>query len=223
MYNFSRELAEAAIHIKAIKINTVEPFVWSSGYSMPIYSDNRRFLFYPQYRGLIAQGFRALIETEEFDFDIIAGTSTAGIPYGAILADYMETPFIYIRNKPKDHGLKNLIEGLDAEANLDGKKVIVIEDTISTGGSSARTVQAVRNAKGHVDYCLSIFSYGFDKAEKTFNSLEYPCNIKTLLTYDTLIKTAKKIGYISSEQAESLAEWREAPFEWGEKRGFRKV
>ena len=223
MSDYNQKLAEAGLKIKAIKLNTVKPFVWASGYSMPIYNDNRMFLFYPEYRRLIAEGFKSLIEKENIQYDVIAGTSTAGIPHGALLADILNVPFIYIRSKPKEHGLKNQIEGIDAESDLGGKKVVVIEDLISTGGSSAEAVQAVRNANGAVDYCLSIFSYGLEKALSAFDKLPIPCKTKSLLTYDILIKTAETTGYITKEQAESLKEWRKDPFGWGEARGFKKV
>ena len=222
MSDFNKKLAEAGLKIKAIKLNTKQPFLWASGYHMPIYNDNRMFLYYPEYRKLIAEGFKNIIEKDNIDFDIIAGTSTAGIPHGALLADLLNVPFIYIRSKPKGHGLRNQIEGIDAESDLGGKKVIVIEDLISTGGSSAEAVQAVRNANGVVEQCLSIFSYGLEKALNAFDKLELPCKTQSLLTYDILIKTAEEVGYVTKEQAESLAEWRKGPFAWGEARGFEK-
>ena len=190
---------------------------------MPIYNDNRMFLYYPEYRRLIAESFKEVIKEEGIEFDIIAGTSTAGIPHGALLADLLNVPFIYIRSKPKGHGLKNQIEGIDAEKDLEHKKVIVIEDLISTGGSSAEAVQAVRNANGVVEYCLSIFSYGLEKAMNAFDKLDSQCKTVSLLTYDVLIKTAETIGYITDEQAASLKEWRKNPFGWGEARGFAKL
>jgi orotate phosphoribosyltransferase len=220
MADFNKTLAKAGLEIKAIKLNTKQPFLWASGYHMPIYNDNRMFLYYPKYRKLISEAFKDLIEKENINFDIIAGTSTAGIPHGAILADLLNAPFIYIRSKPKGHGLKNQIEGIDAESDLKEKKVLVIEDLISTGGSSAEAVQAVRNANGKVEYCLSIFSYGLEKALNAFDKLEIPCETHSLLTYDILIKTAEETGYVTKEQAESLTEWRKDPFGWGAARGF---
>jgi orotate phosphoribosyltransferase len=223
MSEYNTKLAEAGLKINAIKLNTKDPFLWASGYRMPIYNDNRMFLYYPKYRKLIAEAFKSVIEKENIDFDIVAGTSTAGIPHGALLAELLDVPFIYIRSKPKGHGLKNQIEGIDAESDLGGKKVIVIEDLISTGGSSAEAVQAVRDAKGIVEYCLSIFSYGLEKALNAFDKLALPCKTQSLLTYDVLIKTAEETGYVTNEQAESLTEWRKDPFAWGDARGFKKV
>jgi orotate phosphoribosyltransferase len=223
MTNYGQELAKAGLTIKAIKLNPEKPFLWASGYHMPIYNDNRMFLFFPEYRKLILKGFEEIIKRENIKFDIIAGTSTAGIPHGALLADKFNVPFIYIRDKPKAHGLKNQIEGVDAESDLKQKSVIVIEDLISTGGSSARAVQAVRDANGVVDYCISIFNYGLDKAASAFNKLNIPSNTISILTYDVLLNTAKEIGYMSDIQINLLKEWKDNPFGWGEKNGFHKV
>ena len=190
---------------------------------MPIYNDYRMLLFFPEYRYLILEGFKEIIKMNNIKFDIIAGTSTAGIPHGALLADRLNVPFIYIRDKPKAHGLKNQIEGIDAESDLKQKSVVVIEDLISTGGSSARAVQAVRDANGIVDYCISIFNYGLDKAASAFNKLDIPCRTISILTYDVLLKAAKKNGYMSESQIELLEDWKNNPFGWGEKHGFSKV
>jgi orotate phosphoribosyltransferase len=223
MIYYGQELAKAGLAINAIKLNPEKPFLWASGYHMPIYNDNRMFLFFPEYRKLILEGFKEIIKKGNIKFDIIAGTSTAGIPHGALLADRLNVPFIYIRDKPKAHGLKNQIEGIDAESDLKRKSVIVIEDLISTGGSSARAVQAVRDANGIVDYCISIFNYGLDKAASAFNKLDIPCRIISILTYDVLLKSAKEIGYMSASQIELLEDWKNNPFDWGEKHGFPKV
>ncbi len=214
-------IAQAGLEIEAIKLRPDNPFQWASGSRMPIYNDNRMFLYHPEHRRMITDGFEALIKNEAVDYEIVAGTSTAGIPHGLSLADRLNTPFIYIRDKPKGHGLKNRIEGIDAEKDLEGKKVIVIEDLISTGGSSARAVQAVRDAHGDCDYCLSIFNYGLDKAVEAFDSLDPKCNVRSLLTYDLLLEVAKDTGYLTDDQIEVLREWRKDPFGWGEKRGFK--
>lgn len=223
MREFAVRLAEAGLKIHAMKLNTEKPFQWASGYFMPIYNDNRMFLFYPEYRNLIVNGFLGLIKSNNIPIDIVAGTSTAGIPHGALLASTLNLPFIYIREKPKAHGLKNQIEGIDADKDLGGKKVIVIEDLISTGGSSAKAVQAVRDANGVVDYCLSIFSYNLLTAVNEFSKLENPCKVLSILDYDTLIDTAIRIGYVTPKEQEALKGWRYDPFEWGEKRGFARI
>jgi orotate phosphoribosyltransferase len=181
------------------------------------------FLFYPEYRNLIIDGFLNIIKIKDIKVEVIAGTSTAGIPHGMSLANKLNLPFIYIREKPKLHGLKNQIEGIDDDSNLADKKIVVIEDLISTGGSSARAVQAVRNANGVVDYCLSIFSYGLLSAINEFNNLSKPCQVIPILTYDILIETAIKAKYITEGQAQILREWRLDPFGWGAKAGFPKV
>src|SRR3989344_5696557 len=175
------ELASRALKLKAIKLNPDKPFQWASGFFMPIYNDNRLFLFDSDNRALIGSGFMNIISKEKIDFDVIAGTATAGIPHATTLADYCTMPLIYIRDKPKDHGRKNQIEGIDSESDLEGKKVIVIEDLISTGGSSAKAVQAVRDANGEANYCLSIFNYGLDAAVEAFSSLDPICNVRSLL------------------------------------------
>lgn len=232
MSRYSKAIAETGLEIKAIKLNPDNPFQWASGYMMPIYNDNRMFLFYYEFRKLIKTAFVEIIN--DLSFSIIAGTSTAGIPWGAILADEFGVPFIYVRDKPKDHGLRNQIEGIDAERDLSGQHAILIEDLISTGGSSAKSVQAIRDAKATCDYCISIFNYGLKEAEEIFKGtrpydkdgkrcLEKRCNIESLLIYDTLIEVAKKFEYIDGKQEEMLAEWRTDPLNWGEKHGFPRV
>lgn len=223
MESYGKRISKAGLNIKAIKLNPENPFQWASGYMMPVYNDNRMFLFLSEHRELIINGFQQLMEKEKISYDVIAGTSTAGIPHGTLLADRLDSPFIYVRDKPKDHGLKNQIEGIDAEKDLEERKVLLIEDLISTGGSSARAVQAIRDANGKIDYCLSIFDYGLDKAVQAFESLNPECKVRSLLTYDVLLEVAKEIGYLTEEQVKLLEEWKTDPFNWGEKHGFPKV
>jgi orotate phosphoribosyltransferase len=211
------------LRIGAIKLNPDDPFQWASGYRMPVYNDNRMFLFHPETRKAIARGLADTIEAMQISADVIAGTATAGIPHGASLADLLHLPYIYIRDKPKAHGLRNRIEGIDADSDLGGRSVVVIEDLISTGGSSARAVEAVREANGDCDHCLAIFSYGLDKASDQFGQLEPPCNMSALLTFDILLEVAANSGRFAPEQIALLAEWREDPFGWGEKHGFPRV
>ena len=190
---------------------------------MPIYNDNRMFLFFPEMRQVIAQGLADIITSKGINAEVVAGTATAGIPHGAILADLLSLPYIYIRDKPKGHGLKNRIEGIDAESDLGGRKVVVIEDLISTGGSSARAVEAVREANGDCNWCLSIFSYGFEKAAEQFEALDPPCAFDSLLTFPILLDVARTGGFLSDDQITLLSEWRGDPFGWGEKHGFPKA
>lgn len=219
--NLERDIAAAGINAKAIKLRPNDPFTWASGYRMPIYNDNRRFLFDHEDRELITKAFHERVK--DLPFTVIAGTSTAGIPWGTLLSKRTKMPFVYVRDKPKDHGLRNQIEGIDSESGLDGHYVILIEDLISTGGSSARAVQAIRDADGNCNYCLSIFDYGLDKAKKAFNLLDPKCEVSSLLTYDTLLEVASEAGYINNQERKMLAEWRADPFGWGEKNGFPKV
>jgi orotate phosphoribosyltransferase len=187
---------------------------------MPIYNDNRMLLADPKTRKLISEGFSQIIKKRKINFDVVAGTSTAGIPHAETLADKLEKPMIYIRDKPKDHGLRNQIEGIDSNKNLFGLEAIIVEDLVSTGGSSLKAVQAVRNARGKVKFMLSIFNYGFPETEQEFSEEEV--KLESLLTYDTLLKVGVAERYISESQLKTLEEWRKDPFNWGEKHGFPK-
>ncbi len=218
-----RRIAELGLRIGAIKLSPANPFQWASGYRMPVYNDNRMFLFHPEARRLIAAGLAGLVRDRGIDPAVVAGTATAGIPHGALLADHLSLPFIYIRDKPKAHGLRNRIEGLDAESDLGGARVVVIEDLISTGGSSAKAVAAVREASGRCDWCLSIFSYGLEKAAEEFAALDPPCHHDSLLTFPLLLEVAREGGYLSGDQIALLSGWREDPFGWGEKHGFPRA
>lgn len=218
-----RQIAKAGLEIKAIKLRPNDPFTWASGFRMPIYNDNRMFLFQSEHRAMFAESFRDYLKSESIGYDVIAGTSTAGIPPATTLADLTGKPLIYVRDKPKGHGLKNQIEGIDAESDLQGRRVVLIEDLISTGGSSAAAVQAIRDANGECNHCLSIFNYGLDKADEVFGNLKPKCNVGSLLTYDTLLEVAKETGYIDGQQTKMLSKWRADPFGWGEKHGFPKV
>jgi orotate phosphoribosyltransferase len=233
------ELANVALDISAIKLRPEDPFTWASGYRMPIYNDNRMLLGDVKHRRLVMTGFMELFEDAGLivnmrsTVDVIAGTSTAGIPHATSLADFLDLPMIYIRDKPKDHGMRNQIEGIDAESDLGGRSAVVIEDLISTGGSSAGAVHAVRQANGRCDYLFSIFSYGFSEAAELFegkrpfdkqgNLLSPPCAVASILTYPVLLSVAKERGCITAEQETLLAQWRADPFGWGAKHGFPKV
>ena len=155
---YARKIAETSLSIGAIKLRPDAPFVWASGFRMPIYNDNRMLLGSYANREMIFQGFWYAVIGENIKFDCVAGTSTAGIPHATTFADMNKKPLTYVRDKPKDHGLRNQIEGLDAEKNYEGKKVILVEDLISTGGSSANAVNAIRKANGEINYCMCIFN-----------------------------------------------------------------
>ncbi len=218
MIDYARELAKIALRIGAIKLNPEKPFRWASGYYMPIYNDNRLLLGKAEHRQLVSEGLEHLLKTQQIPVDIIAGTSTAGISPGTTLADKLELPFIYIRDKPKDHGLRNRIEGLDGEETLQGKRVVVVEDLISTGGSSLKAVQAVRDILGMVHHLVSIFNYGLSEAAELFADAH--CEVHSLLSYDVLLQVAREEEKISAEQLDMLEEWRKYPFNWGEKHGY---
>jgi orotate phosphoribosyltransferase len=235
--NLAREVALTALKMGAIKLSPREPFRWAAGNLMPIYNDNRIFLSSSYGWGLVLDGLTDIVNDLEKgnEFNVIAGTAMAGIPHAAALAYSRETPMIYVRDKAKDHGLRNQIEGIAAENDLAGKKVVLIEDLISTGKSSVKAVAAIREAKGDCDHCVSIFSYGFDKPKKMFAGeesfgdkdnpqfLSRPCEVRSLITYDILLEVAKETDYLKEEEIAMLADWREDPFGWAKKHGFEKV
>ena len=217
---YTKKLISISLDINAVKLNTTNPFLWASGYYMPIYNDNRILLQKKSYRELIADSFISIMNDNKIEADIIAGTSTSGIPHATTLADKLNLPLTYVRNKPKGHGLKNRIEGIPAETGYQGKRVVLIEDLISTGGSSIDAVQAIREAAGNIDACLSIFNYGFKEADINFSPI---CKTFSIITYQELIKAAVENQYISNDEFESLQEWRMDPFGWGNKHGFTNI
>lgn len=217
---FGKELAKQALALEAIKLSPNEPFKWASGYWMPIYNDNRRLLVSHEVRSLIAHGFKAMLEELNLDVDNIAGTATAGIPHATTLADLLKKPLSYVRSSGKGHGLRNLIEGLPPHGSYQGGQVVLIEDLISTGGSSIKALEAIRECEGEVATCLAIFTYGLDASISAFEALDPPCKLVTLFDYHLLIATAEAIGYVNQEERKILEEWREDPFGWGDKHGF---
>ncbi len=229
----AKHLASISLGIGAIKLRPDKPFQWASGYMMPIYNDNRMLLGKSMHRKHIVESFRKIISYYSLPGSIIAGTSTAGIPHATSLADKLNLPLVYVRDKSKEHGMKNRIEGIDAEKDLAGRQVILIEDLISTGGSSASAVDAIRKANGRINYCLSIFDYGLDEAKNIFSGqksfdkeghkLNPSCEVFSILDYDTLLSVAQVQGYIGQSQLKMLEEWRADPFNWGAKHGFPKV
>lgn len=207
----AKQISEYLLQIKAIKLNVAEPFTWASGLRSPIYCDNRVTLSYPVIRTFIKNKYIEAIK-EWFDMpDVIAGVATGGIAQGAIIAQELDLPFVYIRSSAKSHGLENKIEG-----RIDkGQKVIVIEDLVSTGKSSLNAVYALRNAGCEVVGMVSIFSYNLDVAINNFE--KEAVKLFTLADYDSLIKQALEINYIADADLNSLIEWREDPKLWSEK------
>ena len=201
MENTEKEIALQLLKIKAIKLSPNAPFTWASGLLSPIYCDNRKTLSYPDIRNFIKKQFARLIKEKYPDVEVIAGVATGAIAHGAIVADLLEKPFVYIRSAPKGHGLENLIEGdLNPE-----QKVVVIEDLISTGGSSLKAVEAVKNAGATVLGMVAIFTYGFQTASNNFASANV--ELTTLSNYKTLLEVASETGYISKNDIKTLEEW----------------
>ncbi|GEN32704.1 MULTISPECIES: orotate phosphoribosyltransferase [Aneurinibacillus] len=204
----ARQIAEKLLEIDAVALRPNEPFTWTSGIKSPIYCDNRMTMSYPEVRRLICRTFASLIREKYSEAQVIAGTATAGIPHAAWLADELNLPMAYVRSKPKGHGKGNQIEGkLEA-----GAKVIVIEDLISTGGSSIEAARAVQEAGGEVLAVLAIFSYQFPAAEQAFVEAGFP--FETLSNYTALLDVAQEKGAIRPEQLDTLRAWRENPREY---------
>lgn len=205
----AKKIADYLLQIKAIKLQPSTPFTWASGLKSPIYCDNRKTLSYPEVRNFIRDMFGEKVRQLYPETEIIAGVATGAIAHGMLVADLLGLPFIYIRSGAKEHGLGNQIEG-DFKS---GDKVIVIEDLISTGGSSLSAVNALREAGCDVLGMLAIFTYGFEKAEKAFTSAR--CDLQTLSDYDALVERATETGYISDDELITLKEWRTNPSAWG--------
>ncbi|PIP55329.1 MAG: orotate phosphoribosyltransferase [Bacteroidetes bacterium CG23_combo_of_CG06-09_8_20_14_all_32_9] len=208
MENINRKTAEYLLQIKAIKLSPSNPFTWASGLKSPIYCDSRKTLSYPEVRNYIRNSFIEVIKKEFGDADVIAGVATGAIAQGALVAQELNKPFVYIRSEPKKHGLENLIEGVVEK----GQTVIVIEDLISTGGSSLKAVKALRDAECKVIGIAAIFTYSFPAIENNF--AEAGCRLVTLSNYNVLITAAVKGGYISENDVETLKQWRIDPGNW---------
>ena len=204
----AKEIARDLLKIKAVYLKPEEPFTWASGIKSPIYTDNRVTLAYPETRTLIEDGFVEKIRAEFPDVEVIAGTATAGIPHGAIIADKMDLPFAYIRSKPKDHGAGNQIEGRVAP----GQKMVVIEDLISTGGSVLDAIAAAKREGADVIGAAAIFTYELPKAEKNFN--EADVKLVTLSNYTELITLAEAEGYVSPEGLTLLEKFKHDQENW---------
>ncbi len=204
------KVAEFLLQIKAVRLQPEAPFTWASGIKSPIYCDNRKTLSYPRIRTYIRQQFVEII-TETFGKpDVIAGVATGGIAIGALVAQELGLPFVYIRSEAKKHGLTNQIEG-EIES---GQTVVVIEDLISTGGSSLKAVEALREKGCNVKGMAAIFTYGFDEAVQNFKKAK--CKVVTLTDYNKLINTAVDKEYVDEKALKSLKEWRSNPAKWGE-------
>ena len=199
------EVARSLLQIKAIKLQPTNPFTWASGVKSPIYCDNRKILSYPDIRSYVKSQLAVSINEKFEKPDVIAGVATGGIAHGALVAEEMGLPFVYIRSNVKAHGLNNMIEGELGQ----GKKVVVVEDLVSTGGSSLKAVDAIRAENCQVLGMTAIFTYGFDIAKENFEKSD--CELVTLSHYDILIQEALKENYIEEKDFELLQTWRKNP------------
>lgn len=207
--NYSKKVAASLLEIKAIKLSPSDPFTWASGLKSPIYCDNRLLLSYPETRTTVIDAFADHIS--QYKVDMIAGVATAGIAHGALLAQKLDLPFIYVRSKAKGHGRQNQIEGeLTTKEN-----VLLIEDLISTGGSVIAAAEALRSVDVQISAACAIFSYGFDKA--TTNFQEAGLDFSTISNYNTLLEVAVDMNYITETEQETLKEWKHDPAAWSNK------
>ncbi len=211
MNQVAKKIAKMLLEVGAVRLSPDTPFTWSSGWFSPIYCDNRITLSFPEVRTFIKHELANLIRAQYSGVEAIAGVATAGIPQGALVADLLELPYLYVRAKPKEHGMANLIEGKATE----NQKVVVIEDLISTGGSSLKVVKALREANMQVQGLVAIFDYGFDLAKLAFEQDQVP--FYSLSNYSALLVEAVAHDYISEGDMASLQEWRSQPEEWRKK------
>ena len=208
METLDQILAKKLLKIKAVKLQPANPFTWASGWKSPIYCDNRKTLSYPSLRNFIKLELARIILEKYEGATAIAGVATGAIAQGAMVAEELNLPFVYIRSTPKDHGLENLIEG-DLKPR---SKVVIIEDLISTGGSSIKAIEAVRNSGCDVIGMIAIFTYGFSISEQKFK--EAKVKLITLCNYDAILDEALKTDYIDESEIKTLQEWRKDPANW---------
>jgi orotate phosphoribosyltransferase len=204
-----KQIAKVLLEIEAVTLRPNEPFTWSSGIKSPIYCDNRLTISYPEIREMIADGFAAIIKAQYPDADVIAGAATGGIPHAAWVAQKLNLPMIYVRDKPKGHGKENMIEGV-LKPN---QKVVVIEDLISTGGSSLKVAMAVNEAGGQALAVLAIFTYQLEKAEEAFAAVNIP--VQALSDYTFLLEVAVQLGKIQPQEIALMQSWRANPLAFG--------
>ncbi|MCL1943390.1 MAG: orotate phosphoribosyltransferase [Candidatus Azobacteroides sp.] len=210
MRTLEKLMASKLLKIKAVKLQPNNPFTWASGWKSPIYCDNRKTLSYPSLRNFIKLELSRLIREKYQDAEVIAGVATGAIAQGAMVAEELGLPFVYVRSSPKDHGLENLLEG----DLLPGQKVVVIEDLISTGGSSLKAVEAIRNNGGDVVGMLAIFTYSIPAAEKAFKTAKV--TLTTLCRYEDVLEESLATKYITESDLQTLNEWRKSPSTWAQ-------
>ncbi|UZD24802.1 orotate phosphoribosyltransferase [Algoriphagus halophytocola] len=205
------EVADQLLEIQAIRLQPSEPFTWASGWKSPIYCDNRLSLSYPEVRKMIKEQLVKSIQHYFPNVEAVAGVATAGIPQGALLANDLDLPFVYVRSKAKGHGMQNMIEG----KVVPGQKVVVVEDLVSTGGSSLKATQDLLDAGFEVLGMVAIFSYGFDLAKENFEKAGV--KLVCLSHYEAMLPRAVERNYIADEALQSLSEWRKDPSTWNPK------
>ena len=208
MDKLEKLFAAKLLEVKAVKLQPGQPFTWASGWKSPIYCDNRKTLSYPALRSFVKTELTRLVLENFPEAEAVAGVATGAIAQGALVADLLDKPFAYVRSKPKDHGMENLIEGTLPE----GARVVVVEDLISTGGSSLKAVDALRRAGFQVVGMVASFTYGFPVAEEAFR--EAGVQLMTLSNYNAVVAEALRTGYIQESDIEMLSEWRKAPEKW---------
>lgn len=209
MNNLASIFAEKLLDVKAIKLQPTQPFTWASGWKSPFYCDNRKTLAFPALRSFVKLELARIVAEKYPEAEAIAGVATGAIAQGALVADALGLPFAYVRSKPKDHGMANLIEG-DLQP---GTKVVVIEDLISTGGSSLKAVEALRAHGCTVIGMVASYTYGFPVAEEAFRAADV--ELTTLTNYEAVVEVALRTGYIKQEHVELLHSWRANPETWG--------
>lgn len=203
-----KHFAEKLLQIKALQINLQKPYTWASGWSSPVYCDNRKTLSYPHVRDFVKSELANMVLEHFPDADVIAGVATAGIPHGVMAADLLKLPFIYVRAKPKEHGMGNQIEGVLEK----GQKVVVIEDLVSTGKSSLQTVDVLRAEGANVIGMCALFTYGFPTADEAFEKAGVP--LQTISNYTALMEVAEELKIVAPSQKETLGQWRVDPANW---------
>lgn len=211
--NTSQKVAKILLEIRAVTLSPKKPYRFTSGILSPVYTDNRILMSFPKQRKLVRDFYIKTIK-ENGSFDLIAGTATAGIPHAAWVADKLNLPMVYVRSSAKEHGKGNQIEGLIKK----GQKVAVVEDLISTGGSSIETTQALRDAGAKANFIFAIFTYDMKKSRENFKTNKL--KLKALTTFKDVVEVAQKMGYINKEDVQVILDWAQDPPAWGKKMGF---
>lgn len=217
-----REIARTILTKGAMKVSLERPFKWASGYQMPVYIDNRCLIGYPETRSAIADAFAERIRESGVVYDAVAGIATGAIPHATTLADKLGLPLLYIRPKPKDHGTGRQVEG-DIPGGIAGKNILVIEDTISTGGSAINAIEAVRREGANVSMLMAIYFHDLPESGSPFEKMHPACAFSPLITFPYLLEAAKLEGTLDKKTVAELESWHKDPFFWGEARGMPRI